>query len=103
MLLALSQVLIPCSAAQLIIKGYELINSPHTQLQPPLRIGRQLDLPCPPRVKVLLAQLLVRHLVPYAATITANLDALRPVSAARVGPAVHVDAAVVDDDGLVDG
>ena len=53
-------------------------------------------------MKVLLAQLLVRHLVPHAAAIAADFDALWPVPAARVRPAVHADAALVDDDGFVD-
>lgn len=54
-------------------------------------------------MEVLLGELLVGGLVPDAAAVGADLDALGPVAAraAAVGPPGHVDAAGVDDDGLV--
>ena len=79
------------------------INLPHAKLQPALGIRRQVDFPNPPGVKVLFAQLLIRHLVPHATAVAADLDALGPVAAAGISPAAHVDGTVVNDDGLVDG
>lgn len=48
-------------------------------------------------------QVFLWHRVPRKATIDATLDTLDPIFAARVGPALELDLAVVDDDVAVVG
>ena len=48
-----------------------------------------------------LAQFFVGGFVPDGAAVAADFDAFGPVAAAAVGPAAHVDFAVVNEDGLV--
>ena len=51
---------------------------------------------------IFLAELLIRRLIPYAATVTANFYPHRPMSASGIRPAFHGYKPIVNDHCVVD-
>ncbi|KAH0445717.1 molybdopterin binding oxidoreductase, partial [Aureobasidium melanogenum] len=68
-----------------------------TQLQPTLSVDRKINLPKPPGIVILLTHVLVGDFIPDAAAIARDLDTDGPVATTGIGPAAHLDLAVVDD------
>lgn len=75
-----------------------IIPRPHAKLQPALGIKRQVNLPQSPSIVILGRHILRRHFIPDRASVWAYLHANRPVSAARIRPALQLNLAVVRDD-----
>ena len=71
------------------------------QLDPAFRVARDVDGPGPPCIVVLLAELLVRRFIPHVAAVDADFHTLGPMSTTGIGPTVHFDRAIVDDDRLL--